>query len=136
MELTGSLKRKNRKTETCPNILFQRLVLQSINQVYAIECCFNIVSFFWNSSFSSGHKELIQSLTWDGTGSRLLSADLVGVCKLWVMKVNNNALSRPAIMALFKNDVCLTRTPFWSNELESCCPWLFPGAFILLLLWN
>lgn len=37
-------------------------------------------------SFSSGHKELIQSLTWDGTGSRLLSADLVGVCKLWVMK--------------------------------------------------
>ncbi|KAK2573990.1 Mediator of RNA polymerase II transcription subunit 16 [Acropora cervicornis] len=39
-----------------------------------------------NSSFSSGHKELIQSLTWDGTGSRLLSSDLVGICKLWAMK--------------------------------------------------
>ena len=38
-------------------------------------------------SFSSGHEELIQTLTWDGTGSRLLSTDLVGVCKLWVMKV-------------------------------------------------
>lgn len=37
-------------------------------------------------SFSSGHEELIQTLTWDGTGSRLLSTDLVGVCKLWVMK--------------------------------------------------
>lgn len=36
--------------------------------------------------FSSGHKELIQSLTWDGTGSRLLSSDLVGICKLWAMK--------------------------------------------------
>lgn len=37
-------------------------------------------------SFSSGHKEIIQSLTWDGSGSRLLSTDLVGVCKLWSMK--------------------------------------------------
>lgn len=37
-------------------------------------------------SFSSGHKELIQSLTWDGTASRLLSTDLVGVCKIWAMK--------------------------------------------------
>ena len=39
-------------------------------------------------SFSSGHKELIQSLTWDGTASRLLSTDLAGVCKIWAMKVN------------------------------------------------
>ncbi|XP_078363146.1 mediator of RNA polymerase II transcription subunit 16-like isoform X2 [Oculina patagonica] len=37
-------------------------------------------------SFSSGHEELIQTLTWDGTGSRLLSTDLVGVCKLWALK--------------------------------------------------
>jgi len=37
-------------------------------------------------SFKSGHEELIQTLTWDGTGSRLLSTDLVGVCKLWAMK--------------------------------------------------
>lgn len=41
----------------------------------------------WNvCCFNSGHKELIQSLTWDGTGSRLLSTDLVGICKLWTMK--------------------------------------------------
>ncbi|RMX43772.1 hypothetical protein pdam_00019497 [Pocillopora damicornis] len=29
-------------------------------------------------SFSSGHEGLIQTLSWDGTGSRLLSTDLVG----------------------------------------------------------
>lgn len=37
-------------------------------------------------SFSSGHEGLIQTLSWDGTGSRLLSTDLIGVCKLWTMK--------------------------------------------------
>ena len=39
-------------------------------------------------SLSSGHLELIQNLTWDGSGSRLLSSDLSGVCKLWAMKVS------------------------------------------------
>lgn len=51
-------------------------------------------------SFRTGHEELIQTLTWDGTGSRLLSTDLVGVCKLWVMKVR--------LLKLFYKLVCST----------------------------
>ncbi|XP_032236483.2 mediator of RNA polymerase II transcription subunit 16 [Nematostella vectensis] len=37
-------------------------------------------------SFESDHEHLIQHLLWDGTGSRLLSVDESGMCRLWAMK--------------------------------------------------
>ena len=58
---------------------------------FLAKCCWtfcnHLLTVFW--SFSSGHEGLIQTLSWDGTGSRLLSTDLVGVCKLWTMKAGS-----------------------------------------------
>ncbi|EDO39653.1 predicted protein, partial [Nematostella vectensis] len=42
--------------------------------------------FFVLLSFESDHEHLIQHLLWDGTGSRLLSVDESGMCRLWAMK--------------------------------------------------
>ena len=58
-------------------------------KITTLKTAATLSDFFFSHeySFNSGHKELIQSLTWDGTGSRLLSTDLVGICKLWTMKV-------------------------------------------------
>ena len=63
-------------------------------------------------SFSSGHAELIQTLTWDGTGSRLLSTDLVGVCKLWVMKVR-------LIIVYYRNNLIIITTDQLTNATLS-----------------
>ena len=77
------------------------------SELFVVNVLFCFVSFFFSySSFSSGHEELIQTLTWDGTGSRLLSTDLVGVCKLWAMKVknvNSNVVSH----VQFENEISL-----------------------------
>ena len=40
-------------------------------------------------SFHSAHEDPIDQLLWDGTGSRLLSIDTAGLCKVWAMRVSN-----------------------------------------------
>lgn len=67
---------------------FQSQHVHAFNSYWKVSFhCFHSTFSFLHYSFKSGHEELIQTLTWDGTGSRLLSTDLVGVCKLWAMKV-------------------------------------------------